>query len=498
MKTASKHSGEKGQALLIVVLAMGIFLIGALGLAVDGAQMYGHRQMAQTAADAAAQAGILSIFNGTNGAGAAGFAATPGTSFVCAISDARTPCVYAASNGFGGTNADVVTVNFPNPPAAAVPGVTLSTSDPTSVIKVTVQRTLNTGLIRLLGPSTSTIQAAATAAIVDLFAPIPILITHPNLSGALSSNGNPSVTVCGGATRSIQVNSLSSTALTMSSNTTIDLSKAGPYDSLVNPCTTGTGADFGNHGGPAAYPFTFIPGIGKYVQPASVIVDPLANVPAPSAPSTIGVKVPLADGVSGCPSPSPKACYLYSPGLYTGGILVKNETAVFKPGLYYMDGGGFKNESNGLMLMGTGFASDPSTGAGMVVYNTGVGTFDVGSNADASLVGSDVTSIYKGILFFNDRNGPANTGIGGGADEHKFGGGGASTFKGTIYIHNTVAVMSDPTHFQRVLLQGNPGSTTKVIGEIIVNALQLGGNPAILMQLDATALLNVRQVALVR
>ena len=45
---------------------MGIFLIGALGLAIDGGQMYAQRQMAQAAADAAAQAGIMSIFNGTN------------------------------------------------------------------------------------------------------------------------------------------------------------------------------------------------------------------------------------------------------------------------------------------------------------------------------------------------------------------------------------------------------------------------------------------------
>lgn len=40
-----RRRNEKGQALLLVVLALGIFMIGAVGLAVDGAQMYGHRQM---------------------------------------------------------------------------------------------------------------------------------------------------------------------------------------------------------------------------------------------------------------------------------------------------------------------------------------------------------------------------------------------------------------------------------------------------------------------
>ena len=62
-----KRSGlEDGQSILLVVVAMSVFLIGALGLAIDGAQMYAHRQMAQAAADAAAQAGMMSIFRGTN------------------------------------------------------------------------------------------------------------------------------------------------------------------------------------------------------------------------------------------------------------------------------------------------------------------------------------------------------------------------------------------------------------------------------------------------
>ena len=148
--------------------------------------------------------------------------------------------------------------------------------------------------------------------------------------------------------------------------------------------------------------------------------------------------------------------------------------------------------------MATGFASDPSTGAGMVVYNTGAGTFDVGANSAANLVGSDPTSVYKSILFFEDRSGPANTGVGASA-QHKFGGGGAVFLKGTIYISNSLSIMkATPGQYQTVLLQGTPGSTTKIVGEIIVSALKLGGNASITMQLDPTATLNIRQVALVK
>src|ERR1700675_2264450 len=89
---------EDGQAIILVVLAMSIFLLGAIGLAIDGSNLYAHRQMAQAAADAAAQAAIMSIFDGTSGAGAASFVDTPGTSFTCTTTDAKTPCVYARSN----------------------------------------------------------------------------------------------------------------------------------------------------------------------------------------------------------------------------------------------------------------------------------------------------------------------------------------------------------------------------------------------------------------
>jgi Flp pilus assembly protein TadG len=107
---------------------MGIFLLGALGLAIDGSHLYAHRQMAQAAADAAAQAGIMSIFDGTNGAGAHAFAT--GSTITCASSDPKTPCYYAQTlNGFNGAN-DVVTVDFPTAADVGVSLSSLSASDP--------------------------------------------------------------------------------------------------------------------------------------------------------------------------------------------------------------------------------------------------------------------------------------------------------------------------------------------------------------------------------
>ena len=55
------RSKEAGQATLFLVLALGIFLLGALCFAFDMSNMWFHRQAAQTAADAACTAGAMDL-----------------------------------------------------------------------------------------------------------------------------------------------------------------------------------------------------------------------------------------------------------------------------------------------------------------------------------------------------------------------------------------------------------------------------------------------------
>ena len=438
-----------------MVLSLGLFAFGALGLAIDISQLYAQRQIAQTAADAAVQAGIASIFDGTNSTSASPFGTgTPPVAFTCTTGDSRVPCVYARNNGFGGTVADTVTVSFPT----VVSHVSLS-SDPVAAIQVSVQRTLKTSFLKFVGQSTSIARAVAEAAIVNGQGLAPLLITHPTLSTALSLSGASSIRVCGGPSRSVQINSTSATAF---GGGNIDLSRAGPNDS--GACTTGTGGDFGVFGGPARIPAGIDLGAtGHYVQPASPVLDPYSDVAAPAVPSAAAAKTSLANGVGGCPVAPKKGCNLYSPGLYLSGISVKNETAVFKPGLYYLEGsGGFGNAANGEMVMATGFANDAATGSGMTVYNTGSGALTMGANSSAALRGSDNSSVYKGLLFFQDRTASAQT--------HSLGGGGDLVLTGSIYMHNTVATMTaDPAHYQTLSMRGN--STIQINGLIVVNAL---------------------------
>src|SRR2546427_737170 len=93
-----RRSGERGQALLLVLVALGICPIGGIGLAIDVSQIYASRQMIQSAADGAAQAGIMSIFNGTN----TGSNSYGGARHVCVTNtDPIAPCAFARYNGFG-------------------------------------------------------------------------------------------------------------------------------------------------------------------------------------------------------------------------------------------------------------------------------------------------------------------------------------------------------------------------------------------------------------
>jgi hypothetical protein len=487
---------------MIVALAMSIFLIGAVGLAVDGAHLYSQRQMAQATADSAAIAAMMSIFDGTNGAGATGFVSTPGSTFTCSTTDARTPCVYAKNNGFGGSASDTVTIDFPASPTTAAPGVNFASTYPTVLVRATVTRNVNATLMRLVGAgATTAVTAKAMAAIIDVMSPVPILVNHPTKSDSLHTNGGVNVQILGGPARSIEVNSSSTTAVTTAGSGTVDLSLAGP---------TGNGADFGVWGGPTTQPFIFNPGTlpGKYLPSASWMRDPLENVapPDPATLPTAPAPTTLANGVNGCPAGAKKQCYLYSPGIYPLGIDGKNSVPVFQPGIYYIQStAGMLCNANCDMYMATAGVADPAppsgTGTGwtgnMLVYNTGptgnptnAGPISLGANGSISLVGSPSGSAYKGILFFQNRASIART--------HSLGGGGDLTLVGTIYMTNTRATMlGDASHFQELDLQGNPGSATNITGEIITDVLGLGGNAGITMNLSAIPSLFLSQVALV-
>jgi hypothetical protein len=97
------------------------------------------------------------------------------------------------------------------------------------------------------------------------------------MANSLSTNGTTNIIICGGPSKSIQVNSSSASAYASpKAGGLIDLSHAGPAD--PGNCTTGTGADFGTFGGAAANPGSVSLGsTGHYVPTSSPVQDPFAT-----------------------------------------------------------------------------------------------------------------------------------------------------------------------------------------------------------------------------
>ena len=65
-ETLSRH--EAGQASILVVLMLSLFLLAVLAFAVDYTNIWFQRQQMQTAADAACQAGAMDIYQLASGA----------------------------------------------------------------------------------------------------------------------------------------------------------------------------------------------------------------------------------------------------------------------------------------------------------------------------------------------------------------------------------------------------------------------------------------------
>jgi Putative Flp pilus-assembly TadE/G-like len=111
----------------------------------------------------------------------------------------------------------------------------------------------------------------------------------------------------------------------------------------------------------------------------------------------------------------------------------------------------------------------------------------------------------RGILFFQDRSAQAVTA--------NISGGGSYAMAGTYYFHSCSSTSIDGTnglncaqptgsyssgqYYTNTLnLSGNSGASSYVLGEIIVDNLELGGGGSIYMDLDPSSALNVYKAAL--
>jgi hypothetical protein len=399
-KKRVRHS-EAGQAMVFTVLGVGIFLIGAMAFAVDMGFAWFNRQSAQTAMDL-----LVNATNGTTNLG--GF--TQGTGFDCTAHPSYSPCVYASLNGFSssltaaqatsGNLGNNVSVSFP----ANVAGVTAPPAAvvPTAFMKVIITDNIPTFFAGMLkGMTKQSVGAAATCGVVQATSPIPILVLNPTVSQAFSTQGNPDVTIVGGPSKSIQVNSSSSTAVNIGGSADVNLCAGGGAYCGSNMGVWGTQAVLGgfyhstatcSSNRPAGAPSCGTQTAPQWNAPSAPIADPLASQASPSLPSIsrAGPYTTAAAGAQGCPLLS-GLCDVYGPGYYPGGIQVKNATAIFDPGIYYLQGNACGGSTNSSFCAQANSCVRPSTntgdGSGGTIFyfaDTNGYSVQVGANAGCS------------------------------------------------------------------------------------------------------------------
>ncbi len=511
------RSWDRGQITILVVLAMGIFLLAFVGFATDYTNFWFHRQAVQGAADATCQAAAMDLLLYAQGqpTPAAHFTPAKGISIDCASAPTAAPCIIAKKNGYDGTlAANKVVMSFP----ASVTGATAPLGVAVPYVQVDVTEQVPTHFSRLLSNrSTVGVHASATCGLAALPGPVPLVVLHPTASGALSVSGSAGITIVGGPQRSVQVNSSSKSAVSVG---TVDLSQAGPNN---------TGGDFAVFGGPTTKPGSVSLGsTGNWVYPSTPVSDPYAQIAAPAQPGapvngTSGKSV--AYKTNGCPDSG--GCNEYTGGYYPSGISLGSKPAIFDPGLYYVVGG-MTLGSNSTVRVSTAVGDGSG---GVVIFFKGTGTISVNANSgkkattsayyvDGSvspqgvasralqcpggaaippqlpatvngniLLGpctgpyADPSGQNRGFVFIQDRSA---------AVQPSWGGGGQFLLAGFMYFHQcradgTGANCSAPgaggygTTFG---MQGNACSGSYAVGSLITDAISLGGTPCINMILS--------------
>jgi len=370
-KRRDRRPSQAGQASIVVVLMLSLFLLAALAFAVDYTNIWFQRQQVQTAADAACQAGAMDIYQLAAGASLPNMGYILGTAGNCSAygSAGPTMCWYAAKNGFSGYSGGAASVSWTFP--SSVPGATAPPSASTQYpfMQVSVSLPVKTYFSTLLTANqTQTVSASSSCGVTQIMQGAPIMVLNPSVSGALSYSGGASLAIVGGPPRSIVVNSSSATAVLCGSSGVIDTHLGGPNF---------TGSDVGTYGGPTTAPGastgcygsngnTGLPAgfdggtTGHWDWPASPVADPYAGVPAAAGMKTVtpltksanGYFIPAAAETDGCPDQSPtnyfgwgppnyplRGCKEYAPGYYPSGISENgNDVITFLPGVYYMDG----------------------------------------------------------------------------------------------------------------------------------------------------------------
>lgn len=548
-----RPTGESGQIMISLLLMLSLFLLAMVGFAVDFTNLWFHRQAAQSAADSACQAGAMDMDGLVAGLTLPKMGFTPGTDGDCATGNgAGTICYYANANGYNGSGlnsgaSNDVAWSFPS----SVTGVTAPSSavTPYPFLKVAVTENVRTHFLAvLMGSSYQKVTASCTCGLVEEKEAAPMVVLNPTVYGAFTVSGGGKLTIVGGPQRGVQVNSSNSTGLDCQPSGIINTSAGGPK---------GTGSDVAIVGGPTNAPTQCWGGgfqggsTGTWAGSALPIADPYSGV---GVPASVRTQTPIT-GTSGtwvsyhqdgCPDartshyPTSHQCIEFAPGYYPNGIqsLDGYSTAIFLPGVYYLNGplvatsseyirnatpckpscgsktaGMTAQQTDGVMFYflkgsitfsgcsGCGSSIDPVPSTALTCDgSTPNSSLGMPSSLNGNVLiaqcttngtywdtGGDTTDSRgspgsRGILFYQDH---ADT------TEPTFTGSGSLSFSGALYFHST-------GYTDMLSLSGGSSSGTFVIGEIVTDEVSLTGSGMINLALNPAPSVQLLKVAMLQ
>jgi len=399
-RTSAADPAERGQVLIIFAFAF-IAIIMMLALLFDGARALVLRRQLQNASDAAAMAGA-NVIQGLSPKQCSLSAGPPPGAPVAAVTAAAKASVAA---------------NLPNYPQANV--IVTCVADPLMLnqgVKVRLDDDSPTffGSIFGGGPLSVATDSSAVNGNNAMNNYSVVMLNPSHLTWPNGQRGCPSFLLSGGPTvRFDSAIYIDSTCTALNGGA---MSTNGNSASL----TMGAGAVIRIVGEykPQALVITPAP-----LEHQSVKADPLAWLSAPPV-STLKVqsntKLVIGQGQS-------SSTVVLEPGVYKGGIQMRNQSiAYLHPGIYVMDGGGF-NIGAGQKVYALPAAKNNTTDAtwatdclssncGVLFYNTGtsgngtgaLGQFSVGAQSTfkvrsyTATAGADSTVLANGTPYHNE------------------------------------------------------------------------------------------------
>jgi hypothetical protein len=451
---------DEGQVLVLFVISL-VAVFAMAALLFDGAGVLAKKRQVQNAGDGAALAAANVIQSGSPKGCSATSGPPPGAPRAAVVSAAQA----------------AVAANLPGFPTA---GIHVTCPDGWSNYAVQVDLDTNAasyfgGVVGIRDLPVRTTSQAVNGQIASARYSI-VLLDPSNGSWPNGRRGCPSMLISGGPTiafdGSVQINSA------CSAGNGGALATNGNSASL----TFNNGATFRMVGGypPGALTITPAPLTGQ-----AAVRDPLAGLPAVPT-STMTVRATSRQVFGG-------ADVVLEPGVYTGGIQLKNSVKAFlRPGTYVMQGGGFDiGAQNAVYSVAASVSSTtdatwatdcPTTTCGVLIYNSGtangsgaMGPFTVGAGATMRLRpyvptadGTGTNAVdYANLLLWQDASPvPSNNFA---QPVVQLSGGGSVDLSGTVYTPSAALLMGGGSG-------GSGGSATDVTLQFITWDITFSGN----------------------